>query len=171
MEVFTLMLDLARWSPFGSVFQLHRELDDLFSRFFGHEGGPGVARADSGQATWWPAIESYTEGGDLHVRVALPGVDPKDVEVTVSDTTLTVRGERKSKREAKGDGSYVREFAYGTFERSLALPEGIDPGKVQARFSNGMLDLTMPAPLAVAPKKVEIQIENGSGSARAIKAA
>ncbi len=171
MEVLTLMLDLARWSPFGSVFQLHRELDDLFSRFFGHEGGPAAARADSGPATWWPAIESYTEDGELHVRVALPGVDPKDVEVTVSDTTLTIRGERKANREAKGTGSYVREFAYGTFERSLTLPEGIDAGKVQAKFSNGMLDLTMPAPLAVAPKKVEIQIEGGPGPARAIKAA
>ncbi len=82
-----------------------------------------------------------------------------------------IRGERKAKTEEKSGGRYVREFAYGSFERVLALPEGIDPGRVQAKFANGMLDLTMPAPVAVVPKKVEIQIEDGAGQAKAIKAA
>ena len=116
-------------------------------------------------------VESYAKDGQLHVRVALPGVDPKDVEVTVSDDHLTIRGERKAKTDAKDGGRYVREFAYGSFERTLALPDGIDPGKVQAKFANGMLDLTMPTPVAVVPKKVEIQIEGGADQAKAIKAA
>ena len=109
--------------------------------------------------------------GDLHVRVALPGVDPKDVEVTVSDDYLTIRGERKAKTDEKSGGRFVREFAYGSFERALSLPEGIDPGRVQAKFTNGMLDLTMPAPVAVVPKKVEIQIEDGTAQSKTIKAA
>jgi HSP20 family protein len=164
------MLGLSHWSPFGSAFQLHRELDDVFSRFFGQDGMPLTHRSEGGSAAWWPAIESYTENGELHVRVALPGVDPKDVEVTVSDDTLTIRGERKARSEAREGGYYVREFAAGAFERSLRLPEGIDPGKVLAKFTNGMLELSMPAPLAVAPKRVEIQVE-GAPAARAIKAA
>ena len=80
--------------------------------------------------TWWPAVESYSKDGNLHVRIALPGVDPKDVEVTVADDYLTVRGERKSKTDEKNGGRFVREFAYGSFERTFSLPEGIDPGKV-----------------------------------------
>jgi HSP20 family protein len=164
------MFELTRWSPFGSVFQLHRELDDMLGRFFGQEWTPAV-RPEAAPVAWSPAIESYTKDGQVHVRVALPGVDPKDVEVTVADDYLTIRGERRATTEDKDGGRYVREFAYGSFERVLRLPEGVDPGKVQAKFANGMLDLTMPAPLAVAPKKVEIQIEGGAEHAKPIKAA
>jgi HSP20 family protein len=165
------MFELTRWSPFSSMFQMHRELDDLFARLFGQEGTPATYRPETGAVAWWPAIESYARGGELHVRVALPGVDPKDVEVTVSDDHLTIRGERKAKTEEKEGGRYVREFAYGAFERTLALPDGIDPARVQAKFANGMLELTMPAPVAVVPKKVEIQIEDAAGQAKAIKVA
>ena len=165
------MFELTRRFPFGSMFPIHRELDDLLGRVVGHEAHPTPYRAETEPVAWWPAVESYAKNGDLHVRVALPGVDPKDVEVTVSDDYLTIRGERKAKTEQTDGGRFVREFAYGSFERTLAIPEGIDPGKVQAKFANGMLELTMPAPVAVLPKKVEIQIEDGAGSAKAIKAA
>jgi HSP20 family protein len=164
------MSELTRRSPFGSMFHIHRELDDLLASFLGANATSGPYRAESEPVAWWPAVESYAKDGDLHVRVALPGVDPKDVEVTVSDDYLTIRGERKAKADEKNGGRYVREFAYGSFERTFSLPEGIDPGKVVAKFTNGMLDLTMPAPVAVVPKKVEIQIEEGS-HAKAIKAA
>jgi HSP20 family protein len=164
------MFELMRRSPFGPMLHIHRELDDLLSRFLGQDGVPAPNRSEKDPVAWWPAVESYAKDGDLHVRVALPGVDPKDVEVTVSDDSLTIRGERKARTEDRDGGRYVREFAYGSFERTLALPEGIDPGRVQAKFANGMLDLTMPAPVAVVPKKVEIQIEDGAGQAKAVKA-
>jgi HSP20 family protein len=163
------MFELTRRSPFGSMFQIHRELEDLLTRVLGHDALPAPYRGEAEPVAWWPAVESYAKDGSLHVRVALPGVDAKDVEVTVSDDYLTIRGERKSKTEEKDGGRYVREFAYGTFERTLALPEGIDAGTVVAKFSNGMLDLTIPAPVAVVPKKVEIQIEGGSDQGKAIK--
>jgi HSP20 family protein len=165
------MFELTRWSPFGSVFQMHRELDELFGRFFGHEVAPVSDRSGEEPVTWWPAVESYARDGQLHVRVALPGVDPKDVEATVSDGYLTIRGERKAKTEDKDGSRYVREFAYGWFERTFALPDGIDPAKVKATFTNGMLELTLPAPIAPAPKKVEIQIGGAAAQATAIKAA
>jgi HSP20 family protein len=161
------MLQLTRWSPFGSAFHLHRELDEMLSRFLGQDGA--TYRPETGSVAWSPAIESYGKDGELHVRVALPGVDPKDVEVTVSDDELTIRGERKT--EHNDAGRYVREFTYGSFERTFTLPEGIDATKVKAKFANGMLDLTLPAPVAVAPKKVEIQIEGGASQANAVKAA
>ena len=165
------MFELTRRFPFGSMFQMHRDLDDMLGRFLAHDAGTARYRTEAEPVAWWPAVESYARDGNLHVRVALPGVDPKDVEVTVSDDYLTIRGERKAKSDEREGNRYVREFAYGSFERTLALPEGIDPGKVQAKFANGMLDLTVPAPVAVVPKKVEIQIEDGAGQAKAIKAA
>jgi HSP20 family protein len=170
----TTMFGLARWAPYGSVFQLHREIDDLFSRFFGPGRGSASTRESERtvayESPWWPAVESGVSEGTLWVRVALPGVDPKDVEVSVTENVLTVKGHRKAEHEAKDANYFVREFAYGTFERSLDLPEGVDPGKVNAKFANGMLEITMPAPVAVAPKKIEIQVEGGS-SPKAIKAA
>jgi HSP20 family protein len=161
------MFQLTRWTPFGSAFHLHRELDEMLNRFLGQDSATYRPEADT--VTWSPAIESYAKDGQLHVRVALPGVDPKDVEVTVSDDQLTIRGERKTEHDDAG--RYVREFTYGSFERTFTLPEGIDAGKVQAKFANGMLDVTLPAPVTVAPKKVEIQIEGGADKPKAVKAA
>ncbi len=88
----------------------------------------------------------------------------------MAENILTIKGQRKTQSETS-DGSYcLRELSYGAFERSLVLPEGVDPAKVTARYTNGMLEISMPAPLAVAPKKVEIQTE-GAPRAKAIKAA
>jgi HSP20 family protein len=93
------------------------------------------------------------------VRVALPGVDPKDVELSVNDNVLTVKGQRKHQGEARNGGHFLREFSYGTFERALVLPEGVDPAGVTAKFTNGILEIAIPAPVAPAPRKVEIKVE------------
>ncbi len=164
------MFALTRWSPFGTAFQLDRELDDLLSRFL-DEAWPSMGREEAAAASWLPAVESYAKDGTLHVRAALPGVDPKDVEVTITDNLLTLKGERKSRTESKDVGYFRRELAHGSFERTLTLPEGVDPGKVQARYANGMLELSMPVPRSLAPKRIEIQIESGESQPKAIKAA
>jgi HSP20 family protein len=164
------MFDLTRWSPFGTYgtpFQLHREIDEMFSRFF----APGTAPApkdNGGTPSWWPAVESWASDGNLHVRVALPGVEPKDVELTVVDNELTVKGQRKHQGETRNGSHFLREFSYGAFERALVLPEGVDPAGVTAKYTNGMLEISIPAPVAAAPKKVEIQVE---GQPKAIQPA
>ena len=160
------MLGLTRWSPFT----LHREVDDLFNRFFGNVWPP--ARPDQGDSTptWWPAVESYTQNGTLCIRVALPGVDPKDVDVSVMDRTLTISGSRTAAHEG-GEGNYFqREFAYGSFERSFAIPEGVDAGQVNAKWANGMLEISMPAPQLAASKKIEIQLDGQAPARKQIKA-
>jgi HSP20 family protein len=158
------MFGLMRWSPVGSAALLHREVDDLFNRILG-DG------ADEYRPAWVPAIETYTRDGQLGVRVALPGVDPKEVEVSVTDDVLTIRGERKLEKESKEGGYFRRELAYGTFQRTLGLPEGVDVSKVSAKYANGMLEVTMPTPRSAAPKRVDIQIEGGQGHPKEIKAA
>ena len=164
------MFGLTRWAPFGSAFRLHREIDDLFGRFLGEAGDQPRGVGESERA-WLPAIETYTREGTLGVRVALPGVDPKDVEVSVTDNLLTIKGERKLENETKDGNYFQRELAYGAFQRTLTVPEGVDVSRVQAKYSNGMLEVTMPAPLSVAPKRVDIQVEAGQGQPKAIKAA
>ena len=160
------MLGLTRWSPFA----LHREVDDLFNRFFGNAWRP--SRPDQGDSTptWWPAVESYTQNGTLCIRVALPGVDPKDVDVSVTDRTLTISGSRKATDEGVEGNYFQREFAYGSFERSFAIPDGVDAGQVNAKYANGMLEISMPAPQLAVPKKIEIQLDGQAPARKQIKA-
>jgi HSP20 family protein len=168
------MLDLVRWpfSTFGTPFQLHREIDEVLTRFF--DQGQTRSATPSAQGvtpTWWPAVESWASEDTLHLRVALPGVDPKDVELSVTDNVLTIKGHRKPQGEAKDPSYFLREFGYGAFERSLGLPEWVDPARVTAKYANGMLEVTMPAQVAVAPKKVEIQIDGQPDAQKAINVA
>ena len=160
------MLGLTRWSPFA----LHRDVDDLFGRFFGNAWRQlGVDDGDS-TPTWWPAVESYAQNGTLCLRVALPGVDPKDVDVSVTDGTLTIGGSRKAAHEGVEGSYFQREFGYGSFERSFTIPDGVDAGQVNAKWANGMLEISMPAPQLAAPKRIEIQLDDQAPARKQIKA-
>jgi HSP20 family protein len=161
------MVALTRWSPLTPMFQLRREIDDLFGKFFGQSTEQG---GQSGWGTWWPEVEGGLEEGNYVIRVALPGVDPKDVEVSMIKNVLTIRGQRRAQRESKAEDYFVRELSYGGFERSFTLPEGADAGKINARYTNGMLEIKVPAPKAEAPQKVNIEVEGGSPP-KAVKAA
>ncbi len=159
------MMHVTRWSPFTPAFQLRRDIDDLFGRFVGQVAGEG-GRAS---AEWSPAVEGSEEDGQWVIRAALPGVDPKDVEVTLVEGQLTIKGQRRQAGEAKNGNYFARELSYGAFERSFSLPEGVDPAKVTARYTNGMLEVRVPKPIAEAPRKVAIDVEDGSQ--KSIKAA
>lgn len=164
------MFDLVRWSPFTpftNSFQLHREIDELLGRVFGErQARSATPQTHDGTPTWWPAVESGASDGHLFLRVARPGVEPKDVELSVADNVLAIKGQRRHQAEVKEPSYFLREF-----ERSLVLPEGVDPAGVTAKYANGMLEITMPLPLAVGPKKVDIQIDGQSGTQKTVKAA
>jgi HSP20 family protein len=160
------MFGLTRWSPLA----LHREVDDLFNRFFGDAWPPSRFDQGEGTPTWWPAVESYGQNGTFCIRVALPGVDPKDVDVSVTDQTLTSKGSRKAAHEDREGDYFRREFAYGSFERSFPIPEGVDAGQVSAKYANGMLEISMPAPQLAAPKKIEIEVDGQAAARKQIKA-
>jgi HSP20 family protein len=145
-------------------------VDDLFSRFFGDAWRPSRLDQGEGTPTWWPAVESYSQNGTLCIRVALPGVDPKDVEVSVADQTLTIRGSRKAAHEGREGDYFRREFAYGNFERSFPIPEGVDAGEVDAKYANGMLEISMPAPKLAARKEIKIQLDGQAAGRKQIKA-
>ena len=124
-------------------FGFGREIDELFSSLF------SMPAHDN----WLPSMESYTKDGKLELRVDLPGVDPKDVEISLEATQLVIRGERKSEREEKNG---YREVRYGKFERRFTVPKGIDAEKAEARYDNGVLALTLPLPDAPKPKRIAV---------------
>jgi HSP20 family protein len=144
------------WEPFRELEEWHRNLDDLFTRFTGRTPFEGTAFAGKGH----PAIESFTKNGDLVVRMDLPGVDPKEVDISVTGDVLTVKGERRHKEEKK-EGEYAHEeISYGSFERSLRLPAKVDADKIKASYDKGVLEISMPVPKELAPKKVSVQVES-----------
>ena len=92
-------------------------------------------------------VEEMVDGNTLVVRAELPGIDPeKDVDVTVADGVLTIRGERQEKKEHKDKDSYRSEFRYGSFVRRLALPSGVQQADVKASYKDGVLEVRAPLP-------------------------
>lgn len=141
------MGSLTRWDPFGGVNSLQYELDRVFGRSW-----DGLS-SDSSR-TWVPATEITSDEEGCTVRMALPGVDPKRVDVEVAENVLTVKGERKTKTD--NENSYVSEFGQGSFTRSFRLPNNINAEKVVANFEHGMLELRLPLVEAAKPRRITV---------------
>ena len=146
--------ELQPWSPLREMERFRRDFEDLFEQFF----TPWRARVSP------PSVESFIEGENLVVRADLPGIDPKNVEVTVTGNILTLKGSREQKREEKGRHFIHQELSYGSFERSLTLPEGVKADAIKAAYKDGVLELTMPAPKGLSARKVPIEIEAAGGT-------
>lgn len=144
------MSAMLRWSP-AQQFHIHHDADARLERFLG-------APVQAGQLpTWLPAAEGRIEDGAYVIQLALPGVDPKDVTVSLMDNILSIKGERKTDHDTPGKEYFVREVAYGTFQRDFSLPEGVDAAKVKAKYAHGMLEVSVPKPLAATPRTIEIK--------------
>ena len=139
------MRSLTRWNPFGELNSLQYELDRVFGRTW------DVSASDTSR-TWVPSTEISSDDDGCTVRMALPGVDPKDVDVELAENVLTVKGERKIK--TNDENSYVSEFGHGAFTRSFRLPTNIDAEKVVANFEHGMLELRLPLAEAAKPRQI-----------------
>ena len=144
------MTTMIRWSPKP---RFHHHVEDLFPGFFDHATDEPAERV----ASWLPAAEGRIEDGTYVIQLALPGMDPKEVEVSLMDNVLTVKGERKADHDTTGKGYFVREVAYGPFQRSFTLPEGVDVAQVEAKYANGMLEVRVPSPRAATPKTIEVK--------------
>lgn len=148
------MRAVSLWRPFRTAPLIHDEVDGIFARFFGDEDW----QTRPTERHFLPAAETYVRDGELTVRVDLPGIDPKDVELSVEGGRLSIKGERKENQERKQDGRRYREVNYGRFERFVSLPKGIDPDSIKASYRNGVLEVTMKAPSELTTKKVPITV-------------
>jgi len=133
---------------------MEREMEDLFRRFF---GDPPLTRwADDGQGSA-PAIDMIDRKKEIVVHADLPGLDEKDIEITVEDGQLTIRGERKEEHETEEEGVYRCERWAGAFCRTLPLPTGVDADEIKATFKKGVLEIHLPKTKEAKGKKVEIK--------------
>lgn len=142
---------------FQDLFDFRRDFDQIFNRFLNWPS----AQEESPMTTagFSPAIESFIDkdGKKFHCQVMLPGVDPKNVNLQLQGNTLTISGERSATRETKEADYLRREITYGSFQRSILLPEGTDTDKVNAEYRNGILEISAPISAGALPRKVEIK--------------
>jgi HSP20 family protein len=138
--------------------EVNRVFDDMFGSLMRR---PGSQQRAHQLTEWAPAIDVVTKDSDLVIRAELPGVKQEDVDITLENNVLTISGERKAEQEEERGGYHVRERRYGSFSRSLALPEGLDEGKIHARYDNGVLEVTVEGAAAVQePKRIQIEGSN-----------
>ncbi|MET4424951.1 HSP20 family protein [Bradyrhizobium sp. JR18.2] len=145
--------DAGMMRPDFGLFGLHREIDRLFSEFSQGQGPNGQQLV--------PNIEIAETDKAIEVTAEMPGLERKDVDISLEDDTLTIRGEKKVEQgtdAGKNDKNVQHsERSYGVFLRVLQLPPGIDPSSVQATMANGVLKITIPKPAKSEPKKIEVK--------------
>jgi len=150
--VFGFETPLVRGNLFAvNPFALVREFTEEMDRVFGH-----VPRGAANGGAWIPTIEVKEKEGKLLVTAELPGVKKEDVKVHIDGGTLVLEGERKQEKEEKREGYYHSERTYGTFYRTIALPEGAKADLTAAQFNNGVLEVSVPIP-EVKTKEIPIQ--------------
>ena len=106
---------------------------------------------------WAPAVNVYEDKESLYVETQLPGIDMKEVNISVADRTLSIHGERKVEHEGNKDGYHFREAQYGTFARSFHLPKYVNPNEAKATYDNGVLVVKVPIQEEARPKVIPIE--------------
>jgi HSP20 family protein len=137
--------------PGFGLFGLHREIDRLFNEF------AQIPGANGGPANIVPKIDISETDKAIEVSAEMPGLERKDIDISIEDDTLTIRGEKKIEEDQKDKNVQHSERTYGVFVRMLQLPPGVDPSSVEATMSNGVLKITIPKPTKPEPKKIEVK--------------
>jgi HSP20 family protein len=139
-------------NPFAAMRRLSDEMERLF-----HGGGvgdfrfPRLWRDVELPEVWDPGVDMFERKGQLVIRADLPGLAKEDVRVEITDSDVTIEGERKSEKEEEHEGYYQSERSYGSFWRTIGLPEGVKTERARAAFKDGVLEITMPT--AIKTKK------------------
>lgn len=144
------------WRHRGGFPSLHSEVDDLFNRLWFFEGGdqsPTLVK----ETEFAPAVNIEETENEIVVTIDLPGIDPKDVDISLENNVLTIKGERKEEQEEKKKNFHRVERFYGTFLRSLTLPDMVDSEKITAFSKDGVVAITLPKTKESLHRKIEVK--------------
>ena len=156
------MSTLIRWNPERELLNMRSEMDRLMESFFNTSG----SRRELPTETWGLSLDAAENDDNYVISAVVPGVSPDDLEVTIEDGVLTIKGEVHQEREEKdGDEEketggwryHIRERRYGSFQRSLRLPTDVDIDRIQAKHEHGVLNLVLPKAEAAKPRRITIQ--------------
>ena len=143
---------IVRYEPWHVVNRLHQSLD----QFFNNEALSSPEASSSPSVSWVPRVDIHEEKDRFVVLADVPGVEPKDIDITAENGVLTVRGERRAEKRETENGYERVERVSGAFLRRFTLPEGANTDSIKAKQTNGVLEVTIPKTPAVQPRRISI---------------
>jgi len=146
------MFELSPWKPARELSSLRREMDRLFEDFLG-EKGTFFPEAGS----WVPAVDVSETDDNILVKAELPGMDSKDIDVSVQGDILVIKGDKKEEKETKEENYHRIERRRGTFARSIKIPVPVDAENISAKYDKGVLTVTLPKQEESKAKQIEVK--------------
>lgn len=145
------MARLTRWDPFREMMTMRDITDRMLDKFFDEP----VSEYRS--ANWGLALDVAENEDEFIVKASVPGINPDDLDITVTKNTLTIKGEMRHEEETEEERYHLRERRYGRFARSITLPTSVDSDRIEANYENGVLSLHLPKTEEMKPKRIEVR--------------
>ncbi len=154
--------ELAPWrpilaEPFRELENMRREMDRIWGNFFSETPMRRGEALEWGE--WFPEFDLSETKNELIVKAEVPGINPKDVSISLVDNMLTIKGEKKQEKEEKEENYHLLERSYGSFTRSVRLPQEVQSDKITAAYKNGLLKVTLPKSEEAKTKEIKIKVE------------
>jgi HSP20 family protein len=151
------MTVLTRWEPFREYSTMQNRMNRM-NRRFRESYGPEVPEEALTTTNFAPAVDIYEDEHNITLKIDVPGIDQKDIDVRIENNTLTVHGERKIEKEEKEENYRRVERQYGEFTRSFTLPSSVDTGQVNANYDNGVLKIALAKKAEAKPKQIKVNV-------------
>jgi len=149
-------MSLVRWDPFREFAQLQDRINHLFTDSYGRSGGDEALLT---AGAWVPPVDIYENGNhELVLKAELPDMTREDIDITVDNGTLTIKGEKKLSNEVKEEQFHRIERRYGVFSRTFSLPQSVDAAKVAAEYRNGVLTVRLPLREEARPRQIKVDV-------------
>ena len=155
------MATLVRWEPFRELAALQNDMGRLMSTFLGQ----GQVNGENGERSWMPAVDVWETDNELVYAFDIPGISEDEISVEYDDGALTVSGKRERKEQRQDDRFYRYERRFGSFSRTVGLPQAVEEDAIRADYRNGVLEIHVPKPEAPKPRRIQI----GSGEQATIE--
>jgi HSP20 family protein len=158
-------MTMMRWDPFREMMSLRQAMDRLFEDSFVRP------------SRMWPEsrvgdvpVDMYQTASDVVIRASLPGIDPEEIDISITGDTVTIKGEHREEKEVKEENYFRKEHSYGAFSRTVPIPVAVQSDKAEAVFDKGMLTLTLPRSEKEKPKQIKVKPKAMIEGAKAKKA-
>ena len=149
---------IVRYEPWQVVNRLHQTLDQVFNNHFSNDALSSPEASSSPSVTWVPRVDIHEEKDRFVVLADVPGVDPKDIDITAENGVLTIRGERRVEKKETDKNGYERvERTSGSFLRRFTLPESANTETIKAKQANGVLEVSIPKHPQVQPRRISVE--------------
>ncbi len=149
-----MAFELTPFGTFGELRTLRDEMEKTWNQFF--KAWPSV---ETFRGEWVPSLDVSETKDEVVVRAEVPGIDAKDIDVTLKDGLLTIKGEKKAEKEEKGENHHLTERRYGSFSRSVRLPFDVHASKIKANYKDGLLTITMPKSEKSKVKQIKVNMD------------